>query len=296
MTAPSSPTNPGSHSRGLAYKQGTIVGVEGNIAHVRTTLTDTIPVRRDLMRAKGRLPEVGETWLLTREFGSWHFGLIVVGGDKSNEVPQEDVTGLVSRLDAFDNTLDSHEARLDNKDSQVDFLARYAYSWASLQELAAFGNSMQSLSLFSARDSVAVASAGRYINMGVFPAAYTVSAVRVYVTAAVVSSSIQMGLFRGPIDNLNLVAQGIIDSGSTGMKLGLWDNPTATVTGENLVVGMATSTPSTLAVAGFENAVITYSKTAQVAIIGATTLASSLVMGPTSSHTATQGRHWIGLF
>ena len=98
MTTPSTPTTPGTHSRGLVAKYGEIIAVDGNIAYVRTSLTETIPVRRDIMRAKGRLPDVGETWSLVRELGYWTFGLILVGGEKSNQVPIADVVGLADEL------------------------------------------------------------------------------------------------------------------------------------------------------------------------------------------------------
>jgi hypothetical protein len=296
MSIPSNPTTPGSHSRGLVSKQGIIIAVEGNIAHVRTTLTELIPVRRDIMRAKGRLPEVGETWLLTREFGQWVFGLILVGGDKSNEVPQEDVVGLTDLLESIESDVVSQGSRLDDHDEALAYLSQYANNWASYQELTSFENVMESISLFSAVHSVAVASAGRYINFGAAVGTYPINGVRIFVSAAVGGSSIQMGLYRGPIDNMVLIDSISISSATTGMKSAPWSSAYSTTPGEHLAVGMATATVSTLAVGGFESAIITNAPKGHVAALGATTLVSTLVMGATTPHSVTQGRHWIGLY
>lgn len=289
MTSPSTPTMPGSHSRGLTFKQGIITAVDGNIAYVRTTLTDTIPVRRDIMRAKGRLPEVGETWMITREFGLWAFALILIGGEKSNSVPQSDVVDL-------EDDLEEITGRLDDQDDQLTLLNRYMYSWASLQELSAFNNVLQSLSLFSAVHSVAVASAGRYVNFGLTPFQQLITGVRIFVTASVASSTIQFGLYQGSINSMQLIDITAVSTSSTGMKSVNWSTPHSTVPNQYLAVGMVTTASSTLAIGGFESAIISNAPKAQVAALGATTLASPLVMGPTTPHSITQGRHWVGLF
>lgn len=289
MTSPSSPTVPGSHSRGLAYKQGIIVAVDGNIAYVRTTLTETIPVRRDIMRAKGVLPEVGETWLLTREFGPWHFSLIVIGGDKPHIISQSDVEGLTE-------ILGDHDERLDHKDDQVDLLSRWVYSWNSLSEAAAFGNGWESLSVFSARDSVPVGGAGRYVNFGFLFEGQPITGVRVHVTGPVASSTILLGLYKGPIDNMIEVATASVGSASAGLKTANWSTPQTTVDGEHVAVGLATTASSSLTVAGCDTAIIGNTPRAQVSVVGGTSLLSTLVMGPTTPHSSTQARHWVGLF
>jgi hypothetical protein len=296
MTSPSTPTLAGSHSRGLAYKQGVISAVDGNIAYVRTTLTETIPIRRDILRAKGRLPEVGETWMITREFDQWTFGLILVGGSSSNSVPQADVVGLVDDLGSINDVITTLDSRLDEKDDQIEYLTRFVYGWAPLQELLSFDNVLESMPLLSAVHSVAVAGAGRYINLGAVPVDLPIAGVRFFVSASAASSSIQLGLYRGPIDNMTQIDSVSVSTTSTGMKSASWPTSHNTVPGQNIAIGMATTAPSTLAVGGFESAIIANAPKAHLAALSATTLLSTLVMGPTTSLSSTQGRHWIGLW
>jgi hypothetical protein len=296
MSAPSQPIYPASHSRGLAYKQGVVAAVEGNIAYVRTTLTETIPVRRDIMRAKGRMPEIGETWMITREFGMWSFGLILIGGDKTQTVLPSEVVGLEESLVDIQDTLDSHDERLDAKDDQIEFLTRFAYGWPPYPELDGFDNVLESISLFSSVHSVAVASAARYINLGTTPVLLPITGVRIFVSAAVAGSTIQLGLYRGPINNMVQIDTASVSSASTGMKSVNWTAVRQTVAGQCVAVGMATTASSTVAVGGFESIIITNAPKAHVAVLGATTLLSTLVMGPTTPHSMTQGRHWVGLY
>jgi hypothetical protein len=309
MTGPSTPTTPGSHSRGLAYKYGTITAIEGNIAYVKCQLTETISVRRDIMRAKGRLPEVGETWMLTREFDQWTFALVLTGGETSNSVPQEDVEGLVEDLDDINDTLTTHTGqiasnssnitsntnRLNQHDTQIAFLSRWAYGYPTIPEVAAFGNVMSSIPLFDAVHTVTVSGNGRYICLGSVPGAYLLTGVRVYVGAATAGSTILAGLFRGPIDNMTRVATASISSATTGMKTVNWSATYTTVPNEFIAVGLAT-TAAGVGVGGFESPIINNAPNAHVFVAGATSLLTTLVMGPTTPHGLTQGRHWVGLY
>lgn len=303
MTAPSTPTTPGSHSRGALYKQGTVISVEGNLAIVRTTLTETLTVRRDIMRAKGRLPEVGETWLLTKEFSNWVFSLIVIGGDKSNLVPQSDVIDLTDDLDALDTRTTSAEAnivgldtRADAFDGKFDFLYRWAYVGGQLNEATIYIDYASSIPRYAALQSVAVAGAGRYINLGITPGAYQFTGCHLYVTGSVSGATIQIGLYHGTaLDNFVEVTTASVSAASGGAKSGTFAAPYTTVPGEYLAVGLATTTASTVAISGCENGILN-SLRAQVADLGATSLVSSLVMGPTTPYTTTQGRHWVSLF
>lgn len=304
MTSPSTPTTPGSHSRGVLYKQGRVISVDGNVAIVQTTLTEKLTLRRDIMRAKGRLPDVGETWFLTKEFGSnWTFSLILVGGDKSNLVPQDDVIGLGDDLDDINDhltSLDSQSSVLDLRADQSDLERAYLYRWvnngASFQEAYNYGDLMSSLSRYSSLQSVAVAGAGRYIGLGITPGAYPFSGARVYVSASLAGATIQMGLYAGTaIDNFTQVRTASVSAATGGIKSGVFGSPYTSVPGQLIMVGLATTAGSTVGVSGCENAIVNELR-AQVAVIGATTLLSTVVMGPTSPHTVTQGRHWVSLF
>jgi hypothetical protein len=306
MTTPSTPTSPGSHSRGPLYKQGTVVSVDGNIAIVRTTLTETLTVRRDIMRSKGRLPEVGETWMLTKEFGnSWVFSLILVGGDKSNEVPQEDVTDLIGDLESLDariitnsSDITTLDVRADAFDGKFSYLYRWAYNEGVLTNAVIYGDLMPSISRHDALQSVAVAGAGRYINLGITPGAYLFSGCKLYVSAALAGATIQIGLYRATAVNGFTPVAGAtasVSAATGGLKTGTFTSGYTTVPGEYLAVGLATTAGSTVAISGIEHPILN-EQVAQVADIGGTTLLSSLVMGPTSPYSSTQGRHWVSLF
>lgn len=303
MTSPSTPTTPGSHSRGTLYKQGTIISIDGTVAVVRTTLTETLTVRRDIMRSKGRLPEVGETWMLTKEFGYWVFSLILVGGDKSNLVPQEDIVGLDDALDDIDGhftSIDGAISTLDTRADQSDVERAYLYRWlnngASFEEAYLYGDLLSSLSRFSSLQSVAVAGAGRYINLGLTPGAYLFSGCKLYVSAALGGASIQIGLYAGSaISSLTQVRTASVSAASGGPKSGTFGSPYTSVPGQLIMVGLATTAGTTVAVSGCENGIVNELR-GQVADLGGTSLLSTVVMGPTSPHTVTQGRHWVSLF
>ncbi len=73
MTAPYQP------STGLSSLQAKVLSVNGNLAACQDQLGRQIQVRRDWMRAKGTdMPQPGETWMITKEFGNtWSFGLLL---------------------------------------------------------------------------------------------------------------------------------------------------------------------------------------------------------------------------
>lgn len=78
MSSPITPVLPGSSSYGLAWKQVTVMSVDGNIAKVRDQLSATFDMDRTKLRAKGDPPEVGETWIVDRSYGNeWTFALII---------------------------------------------------------------------------------------------------------------------------------------------------------------------------------------------------------------------------
>lgn len=73
MTAPYQP------STGLSMLQASVLSVQGNLAVVQDQLGRQLQVRRDWMRAKGTdLPQPGEVWMITKEFGNvWSFGMLI---------------------------------------------------------------------------------------------------------------------------------------------------------------------------------------------------------------------------
>lgn len=288
MSSPSTPTGPGSHSRGVAYKQGIVVAVEGDIAYVRTTLTETIPVRRDIMRAKGQMAEVGETWMLTREFDRWTFGLILTGGSK----PTADLAQLREDVDSLDAGVDS----LTNTVGDLYDLVHATTLWSSFPESELFGYTLSTVSIMDATTAVAVAGNGRYICLGSMQRTRVITGAKIYVAAALAGSTIQMGLYSGPINSMTRESTATVSSATTGMKTVNWASPQTVLAGEYLAIGLATTAVGTLSVSGFENAIISSSLSAQVFVSGATSLLTTLVMGPTSPHGQTQGRHWVGLF
>jgi hypothetical protein len=310
MTAPSVPLGPGSGGRGAAFKRGIVVAVEGNIAWVKTSLTETLPVRRDIMPAKGRLPEVGEQWMLTRPMTYWTFALILEGGSKSNDLGIGDIDGLQGALDDVNGSLDdvnesltvvngeivTLDSRADQADAERAYLSRWVGSYTFLQEAALFGNIMMSMPMVCCTSSVAVSGAGRYVNFGAVPGAYLITGCRVAVSVAVAGATVTLRLYHGPMNNMASVATASVSGATVGMRVVNWSSTYTTVPGEYIAVGMATTTAG-VSVAGFESFVVSNEPRAQVAILGATTtLNAPLVMGPTSPHTITQGRHWVGLY
>lgn len=78
MSSPITPVSPGTSSYGLAWKQVTILSVDGDIAYVRDQLSQSFWMSRTNLRAKGDAPQVGETWIVDRSYlNDWTFALIV---------------------------------------------------------------------------------------------------------------------------------------------------------------------------------------------------------------------------
>lgn len=73
MSAPYQP------STGLSVLQAKVLSVDGSLAAVQDQLGRQLQVRRDWMRAKGTdLPQPGETWMITKEFGNtWSFAMLL---------------------------------------------------------------------------------------------------------------------------------------------------------------------------------------------------------------------------
>ena len=76
MTTAGGPTQPGTTSRGSNQTRVTVQSVDGPIAIVTDQTGRTLQVRRDLMRAKGNPPVVGESWIIDKALGNqWTFAL-----------------------------------------------------------------------------------------------------------------------------------------------------------------------------------------------------------------------------
>lgn len=72
----SQPTYPGSASRGFAWKQVQVQGIDGNTAVVQDSVTKkTFNVSITNMPAKGVPPAPGEMWLVSRQYAVWAFAL-----------------------------------------------------------------------------------------------------------------------------------------------------------------------------------------------------------------------------
>ena len=276
MTGPSTPTYAGSHGRGLAWKQGTVISVDGLIAQVRTTLTEQLPVRRDIMRAKGRMPEVGEVWLLDRQFGGpWTFAQIVVGGEHGNQVPQGEVTGLVPILDTLQAAL-------------------YQFS----PDYAMFGDKMASVPrcVVAAGTSVGVSGHGRLIGLGYTPVAQTFLGIRCWITTAGASGVLGLTLYHGPngdMMNLQRVKFGTVAATSVGIKEYTFGSPWTSSAGDWLAIGLATSVAN-VAVQGILSSLV-IDKRSAVFVNGVSAMPDTASMGPDSPNGSTNGRHWVAL-
>lgn len=61
-------------TQGFSQMECTVLSVEGDTAKVRDQLTRQIDVRRDIMRANGTPPAVGERWIISRDLmNTWTF-------------------------------------------------------------------------------------------------------------------------------------------------------------------------------------------------------------------------------
>jgi hypothetical protein len=64
--------------QGIGSMVATVVSVSGNVAHVRDQTGRTLFVRRDFQRAKGPWPEVGEQWIIDKNYGNdWSFAMLI---------------------------------------------------------------------------------------------------------------------------------------------------------------------------------------------------------------------------
>ena len=104
MSSPITPTLPGSSSYGLAWKQVTVLSVDGNVAQVRDQLSQTFWMDRTNLRAKGDPPQVGETWIVDRSYlNDWTFALIVNKPVPPARPPQVYVVANAVARDAIDH-------------------------------------------------------------------------------------------------------------------------------------------------------------------------------------------------
>ena len=76
MTTAGKPVQAGTTSRGSNQTRVIVQSVDGQIAIVTDQTGRTLQVRRDLMRAKGNPPMVGESWIIDKALGNqWTFAL-----------------------------------------------------------------------------------------------------------------------------------------------------------------------------------------------------------------------------
>ena len=102
MTTAGGPTVPGTTSRGSSYLKVTIMSVNGPIAVVIDQTGRQMQVRRDLMRAKGYLPQPTEQWLIDKSVNNmWYFALClsaVNSVDTDVAALQTNVSGLQTSM------------------------------------------------------------------------------------------------------------------------------------------------------------------------------------------------------
>lgn len=108
MTQPYQPTP------GMSAMQASVLSVNGALATVQTQLGQRLQIRRDWMRAKGTdMPQPGETWMITKEFGNtWSFAMLVSASHSppgpgpammvfSNQAARDAMTGVKAGQLAF---------------------------------------------------------------------------------------------------------------------------------------------------------------------------------------------------
>lgn len=117
---------------GLAQLSVIVTQVQRDVATVRDTSTGkTFTVRRDVMRAKGAPPAVGENWIVTRDYGNvWTFACIIGAGLDVYYDPQPTVSLPVAAPDFSNIVLPS--ANLVVINSADSLLYRYdGTTWVS---------------------------------------------------------------------------------------------------------------------------------------------------------------------
>lgn len=89
---------PGTSSIGMQFIQAQVLSVNDKMALVRDQLTKESYVPRDVLPGKGGLPQPGESWLLTRQYGALNFCMKL--GDAGLKVA--DIEGGISAADIRD--------------------------------------------------------------------------------------------------------------------------------------------------------------------------------------------------
>lgn len=120
MTFPggvSQPTNPGGGGQGVAWISGLVTAVDtpNNKAVVVDQLLQTHELPLNGMRAKGLPPQVGERWILHKQFGTWFWAGLLNGRSMGEEIPQSLVSGLTSSLNDLGNNSELGAARGDGE-------------------------------------------------------------------------------------------------------------------------------------------------------------------------------------
>lgn len=153
MTTAGGPTIPGTTSRGSSYLRVTIMSVDGPIAVVIDQTGRQLQVRRDLMRAKGYLPQPTEQWLIDKSVNNmWYFALCL----KATNSVDADVSMLQTDYTNRQNVCTATLAVTQSLSAGIDTYA--ANNWASVDP-----KSMITLSSFSSVNSyVTIAVGGRY--------------------------------------------------------------------------------------------------------------------------------------
>lgn len=194
----SQPTHPGSTSRGLAWKQVTVLSIDGNTAVVIDQLTKTFSIGIDKMPAKGVAPARGDIWLVHRMYGAWTFGLCLNAPTKLK----------TSDIDGLDNSIG-----LINT-----FIAQHFYSFVSLEEQVVYGDLVSSCSRFVARDSIVATSANMtYVALLGTAGQLTIHGFRVAITTAA-AGTLTVGIYLGSSNSaLTLQATKTLSSAATGL-------------------------------------------------------------------------------
>lgn len=102
-------TQPNGQALNMPWVTCQVISIDmGNYqATVIDSMSRQIPIRLDIQRAKGQLPEVGERWIIDKTYGVWTFAALLGANTKGAITPIENVPDLAP-------TLVDHQAQMDN--------------------------------------------------------------------------------------------------------------------------------------------------------------------------------------
>lgn len=300
MTSPpgvSQPTHPGSPGQGPAWMMATVQSVDPakNIAVVVDQLTKTFNMPLNAMRAKGMPPEVGEQWVITREYGgAWAFAMLLNGSPTGEPIPQANVTGLPVQIAKIDPAI----ARLAAVEAKINYLE----SLSNMSERWGFGDLMSSQSRYESRDPVHFDGFANTIYALLGPAprgGITVT----WLTACVTTVGTQpcfVGLYLGDtVTSMTRVANGSFPTTQLNVRSAVLGSPVVIPEGKLVALAFTSSDFGfTLAAAAFGPAPgLLTSKMGwrMQAYNNATSLPSSIDMSDTGGFTSTSARLWCAL-